>query len=326
MAPLRGVAETLSCTLFSKAEKRFDGCVTSAQLTLRPKPPFSFKHTLSFLEGFKADGVYKRIENGVLKQALLIDNCPVLMRLESSGTLENPRLKCELTSKTELSEELLALAESELRFYLGLDDDLLPFYALAEKDDAFKPVLESLYGYHLVKFPTVFSSVCWALVTQRTPNSFAFKSVEALTHLLGKPFKDEKDYTTFPTPESFLTKGAAEKILKATNNTRKTERLIPLARQFLESDKQFLRTAPYEKVYRWLKKLPGLGEWSVDYIMLRGLGRAERTPWTDTWLLEAISRVYTGGLRISKGDARKLAEGYGWYQGWWVHYMKTALW
>ena len=293
-------------------------------MTLNTTPPFDFDQTLTFLRRAHADGVSKQVGEGILEQALQVQGQPVYVRLESVGQVEKPELK--LTLVDDPSDDLVKQTLEQLRFYLGLDDDLTPFYDIARKDDAFKPVLERLYGFHPVKFPSLFACVCWVLVTQRTPNPFAYKTMRKLTELLGDAVEvGGVRYTTFPEPHKLLEQGAPAKVLEATNNTRKTERLLPLARDFLAADETFLRTAPFEDAYRWLKKLPGLGEWSVDYIMLRGLGRTERSPWSDTRLLEAISSVYTGGLSISRGDARKLAEQYGWYQGWWVHYLKTAL-
>ena len=293
-------------------------------MSLIPTAPFDFEQTLTFLQTFRADGVDKRMGKGVLEQALQVQGQPVYVRLESVGTTDKPELTVTLAG--DLSEDLVEQTLTQVRFYLGLNDDLTPFYDLARKDDAFKPVFKQLYGFHPVKFPSLFACVCWVLVTQRTPNPFAYKTMRKLTELLGDAVEvGGVRYTTFPEPHALLEKGAPAKVLEATNNTRKTERLLPLARNFLAADETFLRAAPFEEAYRWLKKLPGLGEWSVDYVMLRGLGRTERSPWSDTRLLEAISNVYTGGLTISRGDARKLAESYGWYQGWWVHYLKTAL-
>ncbi len=133
-------------------------------------------------------------------------------------------------------------------------------------------------------------------------------------------------WTAFPAPQAFLGPGAQAKLLQATNNTRKVDRLLPLAHAFATADEGFLRSASYDEVYRWLTNIPGLGQWSAEYILLRGLGRHERTPWSDTWLLDGLSQVYTSGLSISRGDARALAERYGWQQGYWVHYLKVALW
>jgi len=293
-------------------------------VTLNPVPPFDLEQTLSFLQTFHADGVSKQLGEGVLEQALQVQKQPVYVRLESVGSVEEPELRVSFAD--DISDDLAEQTLEQVRFYLGLDDDLTPLYDIAHKDDAFQPVLEQLYGFHPVKFPSLFACVCWVLVTQRTPNPFAYKTMRKLTELLGDAVEvGGVRYTTFPEPHKLLEKGAPVKVLEATNNTRKTERLLPLARDFLAADEAFLRAAPYDEAYRWLKKLPGLGEWSVDYIMLRGLGRTERSPWSDTRLLEAISNVYTGGLSISRGDARKLAESYGWYQGWWVHYLKTVL-
>jgi DNA-3-methyladenine glycosylase II len=130
-------------------------------------------------------------------------------------------------------------------------------------------------------------------------------------------------YTTFPEAKDFLS--SREQVFIATNNTRKTDRLIEIAKDYLTINETFLKTASYEEVMRRVKKLKGLGQWSADYILLRGLGRYERSPWTDTEIINALSTTYTSGFRISDGDARRLAEGYGWYQGLWAHYLKVFL-
>ena len=294
--------------------------------TLTPVPPFDFAHTLAVLARIQADGVYKRVGGNSLTQAFRVGGGPVLVGLSSTGTVARPKLRAVLSAPDALGKKRVEAVLERVRWYLGLDDDLTPFYALARRDDAFRPVLEQLYGYHQVKFPTLFTCICWALITQRTPNSFAFKSMATLSETLGSAVTaDGVAYTVFPEPADFLAPGAPPLVLAATNNTRKTERLLPLARALLAEDEAFLRTASYDEAYSRLKKFPGLGDWSVQYILLRGLGRYERSPWTDTWLLEGVSRAYTGGLSISRGDAAKLAESYGWYQGLWVHYLKTAL-
>ncbi|MGL4609968.1 MAG: DNA-3-methyladenine glycosylase family protein [Trueperaceae bacterium] len=160
-----------------------------------------------------------------------------------------------------------------------------------------------------------------ALVTQRTPNSFAYLTMQRFCELLGDSITvNGERYTTFPEAKRFLK--VRDKVLLATNNTRKTDRLMQIAKAYMSVDETFLKTASYEEVMRSVKKLKGLGQWSADYILLRGLGRYERTPWTDTVILDTISKVYTGSFRISDSDARKLAEHYGWYQGLWFHYLK----
>ena len=150
--------------------------------------------------------------------------------------------------------------------------------------------------------------------------------MKRLTELFGKSIEvDGVTHRAFPEASQMLD-NPEKRVLEATNNTRKTERFLDLIRVFATADEDFLRTAPYAEVSKWLTGIKGIGAWSIDFIMLRGLGRYERTPWTDTGLLPAVSGVYTGGLEISQGSARELAERYGWYQGLWAHYVKTYYW
>jgi DNA-3-methyladenine glycosylase II len=293
----------------------------TTSLSLTSKAPFDFQHTLTFLEDYKADGIHRKILENELRFALQVLGQPITVFVKSLGTVKRPRLELTLHAK-KLNDDIIRAAKEQLTFYLSLDDDLTPFYKLAEKDNAFKPTLKGLYGYHQVKFPSVFTSICWALVTQRTPNSFAYVTMQRFCELLGDVITvDCEHYTTFPEAQKFL--NSRDKVLIATNNTRKTDRLMEIAKAYMTVDETFLKTAPYEEVMRAVKKLKGLGQWSADYILLRGLGRYERSPWTDTVILDTISKIYTGGFRISEGDAKRLAESYSWYQGLWVHYLKV---
>ncbi len=292
----------------------------SFEVTLFPKQPFDFRQSLSFLESFRADGISRKIEGNQVSFALSLKGQPIFVRLEP---VKN-QLKCSLSAR-QLDKALVQEALEHIRFYLSLEDDLSPFYAKANQDDAFKPVLKTLYGYHQVKYPSVFCCACWALITQRTPNSFAYKTMERLCEYLGKTIEIAGEtYYCFPEAKDFLQKDARQAVLRASNNIRKTERLMKIAEAFALVDLNFFKNASYEVLYKWLKNIHGLGAWSVDYIMLRGLGRRERSPWTDTEIIQAISDVYTSGLSISLGDAKKLAESYGWDQGYWVHYLKVA--
>ncbi len=142
----------------------------SATFCLEPKAPFSFEHSLAFLRAFQADGVAKFVGDKALRLPLLALGTPVLAELEPLGTLATPQLEVRLTSREVLDEPHLEAVRERLRFFLSLDDDLTTFYKDARRDDAFWPLAEGLYGYHQVKFPSVFAAACWALVTQRTPN------------------------------------------------------------------------------------------------------------------------------------------------------------
>ncbi len=299
-------------------------------LTLKPTPPFSFEQTLNFIRVFRSQPyerhpAHEQIVEGALQRVVSVGGLPVLFRVRSVGTVEKPKLECALYAQ-DLTPERVEAAEDRIRFFLSLDDDLEPFYALAARDAAFKRVAEALYGYHPFKLLTPFESACWAVIQQRTPNAFAHKTMRRLMEAVGGRLEwGGHLHYAFPEPQQLLAAPPGT-MLAATNNTRKTERMDELVKAWAGADEDFLRRAPYAEVERWLKNIKGVGAWSVDFIMLRGLGRAERVPWTDTGLLPAVSAVYTQGLTISAGSAREIAERYGWYGGLWAHYLKTHYW
>ena len=299
-------------------------------LTLRPTPPFSFERTLDFVRSFRAEPferhpAHEQIVEGALQRVVSVKGQPVLFRVRDVGTARRPQLECALYAQS-LAPETVRAAEDRVRFFLSLDDDLGPFYDLAARDPVFKGVAEALYGYHPFKVITPFESACWAVVQQRTPNAFAHATMRRLAEAAGGGLEwGGRVHYAFPEPQQVLAAPPGA-MLAATNNTRKTERMDALVRAWAGADEAFLRRAPYDDVARWLGKIKGVGAWSIDFVMLRGLGRAERVPWTDTGLSPAISAVYTQGLTISAGAARELAERYGWCGGLWAHYLKVYHW
>ena len=292
------------------------------RVTLSVTEPFSFRRTLAFIRAFYARDyervpAHQQIHGETLRRVVSVTGVPVLftVRAKEGG------LELTLYAVT-LDDALIAAATDRVRFYLGLDDDLTPLYSRA--DPVFEGVVKTWHGYHMLKVLTPFEAACWALIQQRTPNGFAHKTMARLAESFGGSLVYEgKTYTAFPEAQA-MTDNPQARVLAATNNTRKTERLLHVIRAFSTADEAFLRAAPYGEVAAWLGSIKGLGAWSVDFIMLRGLGRFEQVPWTDTGMLGAVSKVYTGGFEISLGRARELAERYGLYQGLWAHYLKTS--
>lgn len=249
-----------------------------------------------------------------------------------------PDLEVRLDGGPELTLGEAADVWAELDRFLALSLDLAPLIDAAADDPAFAPVERALHGFHPPRFRSAFQAACWCVVRQRTPQRFAAATMGRLLALLGEgahvPQASELDGTEnaeldqrsplalFPTPQT-LAHGARAELLAATNNLRKVERLEGLAREFAGVDEAELRAVDYDEARRWLGSLPGLGPWSAEQVLWRGLGRVERTPWRDTGALSAVSAVYTPGLTLVTGAARELARFYGGLQGVWMSYLKA---
>ncbi len=210
-----------------------------------------------------------------------------------------------------------------IAFFLSLDDDLRPFYALARDDPPFAPILERLYGYHQVKFLTPFENACWAVLSTRTPMPAARKLKDALTERFGGSLiVDGTLHLAYPEPARLAAVDPAD--LAATlGDGRKARYLSGIARAFAGTDEGWLRSAPYDEVEAWLRRLDGIGPWSSAFVLLRGLGRMERVP-AEKRLLEAVAGVYGQGRTMTSRDVERIAARYGPWQGYWAHYLRAA--
>ena len=291
---------------------------------LIPTPPFDFDKSLNFLGLFMPTKQEQTITSHTLTKAISIDRRTIVFQLISSGTTESPQLEYTLFSAEPISEETQNAVVERMTFFLSLKDDLQSFYRIGREDADFDPIIEILYGYHQVKFLTPFENACWAVLTQRNPMKLAQKTKQAMIEKYGIQLEVQGIvYRAFPEAIQIAVANYDE-ILKLIGNDRRTEYLIATARAFSEVDEEFLKSAPDQEVETWLRNIKGIGEWSATFIMIRGLGRMEYLPLTETRLLEAASKVYGHGKELRREELKHLAERYGQWQGYWAHYLRVG--
>lgn len=289
---------------------------------IRPVEPFDFAKSLDFLEGFESTEGEQIIDNGTLAKAFSFHGKTVVVRIRSTGEIMSPSLKYSLISDHAIDDHIKKTAIDRITFFLSLDDDLKPFYEKGQKDQKFKPVIEQLYGYHQVKFPTPFEGTCWAILTQRNAMPIAKRMKANLVESYGTSLEiDGITYRTFPEPTKLI-EAKEDNLMKVVKNSRRTKYLISAAEAFSDVDEEFLRTGKYEDVEAWLDSINGIGSWSVSFVMLRSLGRMERLSLDDRWLGLAASKVY--GKDLSLKDISEIADKYGQWQGYWAHYIRAV--
>lgn len=286
-------------------------------------PPFEFAQSLKFLALFTPAMGEQRIADLTLTKATSFNGQTVVFRVCPAGTVDAPSLANTLYSELPLNENVRAAAETRIRFFLSLEDDLRPFYEIGEADPAFASVVQSLYGYHQVKFLTPFENACWAILSQRNLMTVSRRMKAALTDVFGSVLEVEGvTYEAFPEPGA-LAMRSIDDINAVVGNLWKAEGLISVAHAFDNVDDVWLRTAPDEEVERWLRSIKGIGDWSATFIMIRGLGRMHGVPIGDKALMQAASRVY--GQMVTPEELLRLAKPYGAFGGYWSHYMRAAM-
>jgi DNA-3-methyladenine glycosylase II len=292
--------------------------------SLPATPPFDFTKTLRFIGMFSPAAGEQRASATSLTKAVALDGRAVAFTAAPAGDVEHPAVTYTLHADDPLTDADRATLEDRIAFYLSLDDDLRPVYAIARADSVFAPIVERLYGLHQVKFLTPFENACWAVLAQRTPMPIARRTKDALVARYGVQIDvDGTIYGAFPEPQRLAAVAPAE-LQDILRNERKADYLAAVIRFFAETDERWLRTGPYDEVAASIRAIRGIGEWSASFILIRGLGRVERVPASDAEFANAAARVYNGGAPLPKADLQALIDRYSPYAGHWAYYLRNA--
>jgi DNA-3-methyladenine glycosylase II len=291
--------------------------------TLAPRPPFDFAKTLSFLKAFSPTAGEQALADETITKAVTLNGQAVAFELRSTGRLEQPRLAYTLFSERPLSAAEQAAMADRICFFLSLDDDLEPFYAIGRADPPFAPVIERFYGLHQPKFLTPFEIACWSVLGQRIPMPIAHRIKLALVERFGTSITvNGETYRAFPEPEQLAADPTA--LAAVVRNERKQEYLHAVTQFFLGGEEAFLRAGDYEKVAAQLRGIRGIGEWSSHFILVRGLGRMERVSVLDQELAKAAARIYNNGQPLTSAELQRIFDRYGATQGYWAYYARIA--
>lgn len=162
--------------------------------------------------------------------------------------MDAPELPCTLYAERPLDDDTHEQAVDRVRFFLSVDDDLAPLYAIGREDPHFLPIQKRLRGFHQVKFLTPFENACWAVLTQRAPMNVARSMKKKLVEFCGGTLDvNGKTHQAFPAPAD-LTKAPEQRLRKLLGNRQKAHRLRAVTEAFLDVDEGFLRRGDFDDV------------------------------------------------------------------------------
>lgn len=302
--------------------------IFSSHGALTPCAPFDFEKSLDFIGAFQPMRDEQALTPRGLTKTLSVNGNAIVFQLTSSGSIEHPALAYTLYSAHKLDAETETLVAARIRFFLSLDDDLNPFYTLAKRDPKFQPVMQKLYGLHQVKFLTPFEIAIWAVLTQRTPIPVAHVIKRALVERYGPRLDvNGQEFRAFPEVHA-LHPVSFDALNAMVHNERKTMYLRAVMDAFYQVTDEFLYHAPAKELRAWLLNIKGVGEWSADFILLRGLGHMQEMRLNEYSLRgdpfgRAIAQVYTNGKPVSNNERERLTKTYDGWQGYWAHYLRA---
>jgi DNA-3-methyladenine glycosylase II len=261
--------------------------------------PFSFAQTLAFVRRFPpCQGEFALTEDS-LTGAVTLDGRATRFTLR--GTRQGVRVETD-------DPRAAAIAAD----FVGASDDVAGFYAVADGDRAFAPIIEELHGLHHVRFLTLEEIAVYSVLMQRTPVSIASTYKRRFLAAFGLVSGDLRAFPDF----AILATLDAERIAEAIGHRRKAEQIVGVVRGVAAIGAATLREAPYGEARDALLEVPGIGPFSAAAILLRGLGRMDEVPLAR--FADEASEIY------ERFDAAAIARRYGRHVGYWSFYLKAG--
>lgn len=295
------------------------------QRTLWPRPPFRFDLALAYLQRSPLEPL-DVVEDGAYRRALWLGGRPRLLEVRAAGRPEQPRLEVRLLDGPAEPAELDAAARLVARCFRTAED-AAPLETLALQDPHFGALARQLRGLRPLVMPSAFEAAVWAIIGQQINVPFAYRLKRALVERFGERLHHQgRAYAIFPTPERLAQLAPAE--LRALQFSRqKTQYILELAGLLAERrlDLEALADLPADEARAALLRLRGVGRWTAEYVLMRGLGARDELPAADLGLQAAAQRVYGLPARPSEAELRALAERWAGWRSYFAFYLWYSL-
>lgn len=172
---------------------------------------------------------------------------------------------------------------------LGLQIDLKWFYAATKMDRDLQPLESRFRGVKPPRFPTIFETLTNAICNQQLSLESGLSLLNRFIEAFGKSFKEKKKVNyAFPTP-SRIKKCTRKELMALGFSKHKTDTLLLLSRN--ETLFRDLEPLSNEEIVDLLCRFKGIGRWSAEYTLLRGLGRIQIIPGDDVGIHESLKHL-----------------------------------
>jgi DNA-3-methyladenine glycosylase II len=188
-------------------------------------------------------------------------------------------------------------------------------------------ITQKLYGLKNPTTPTVFESLINSIVEQQ----ISIKVAITIEHRLSKKFGDhinidDQTYFAYPTPQNINATTITE-IQQVGLSLRKAEYIQNAAKLIAEGklNLEELKSNPNpEQIIAKLDEVRGIGIWTAELAMLRGMQKLDTFPADDFGIRRVISTYYRRGKSIKTADAREISKGWGRWKGLAAFYLIIA--
>ena len=293
------------------ARTRDDGSPPRAPIcfVLEPVPPFRLDLTVWALRR-RPHNTIDRWDGDTYHRALRLSTDAVAeIEVRQTAPPESARLVVSVEVDRP-GRQARAEVTATLGRTLGLDADLRDFYQRAEHDPRLHPLVQRFRGVKPPQFPSLFECLANAIACQQLTLTVGIELLNRLTERYGHAAAGASATAprAFPAPADLAT-ADPDTVRSLGFSTAKAHALIELGQRITEDgiDLEPLAVADDQSASAALQRLRGIGRWSAEYALLRGLGRLAVFPADDVGARNNLQRFLDLGPGMDYEAVRRAA-------------------
>jgi DNA-3-methyladenine glycosylase II len=274
-----------------------------------PERPYSLALTAERYRRFpeKVD----RFDGATYRRLLPVGRRGVLLSVAQSGGPGRAALAVTLAGAEAGSPAAQAAAERVVAGALGAAQPVRGFYGGFGDDPVIGAAIRDFRGLRVAGYPSLWEALVTAILAQQVNLFFAYDIRRELTETFGRKARfDGEAFHAFPTPASFGAETPA-RLRRFRLSDAKAKAILGLAEGFagrgLVEDE--IAALDDEAAIERLTAFRGIGRWTAEIGLLRGLARPDIFPAGDLGVVKYLAQGLLGHRVKAKEDAmRRLAE------------------
>ena len=257
---------------------------------IKPVPPFRLDLTVQALRR-RAINAVDRWDGTTYRRMLVFDQRPLAIEVAQIAPSECPMLQVTASGPS-LPPSTRFVAMTALTRLLGVDRCLDDFYGAAADEPRLGRLARLFRGLKPPRFPTSFEALINAFACQQVTLSLGLQLLNRLAAACarGRDVAGGRAYA-FPTPDD-LARLKPDELRALGFSRQKGQAIIALARAVAAGhvDLDELESLDDAAAVARLRTLRGVGRWTAEYVLLRGLGRLHVFPGDDVGARNNLQR------------------------------------
>ncbi len=291
---------------------------------LTPKPPFRLDLTIWALRRMPHNAV-DRWDGRAYSRIIVLDRHAAQVEVTQPDEKHiHVHVETERSGPHNQKERVTSVIEKTL----GIRKDLREFYTMAAQDRRLSGLVSLFRGLKPPRFPTAFEALINAIACQQLSLNVGITLLNRLSQAYGKAWTENGEpMHAFPLPEE-LVPATPSKLRRLGFSANKAQAIIALARavQEGEADLESVETMGDEEAMEFLLERKGIGRWSAEYVLLRGLGRLNVFPGDDVGAQKNLKTLLRLKVRPDYEKIRQIARRWQPYAGFvYFHFLLHKL-